>query len=99
MIPFNGRFAQDYVYPLALEAYNAQTPPAGYTLGTDAFEILAHRASPMQPKQPALLFKPCRAAPSHTFLKSRGGTATFPFRNANSCHSVCFFSVSYRSFV
>jgi hypothetical protein len=41
MIPFDGQFAQNYIYPLALGAYNAQTPPPGYTLGTDAFEILA----------------------------------------------------------
>jgi len=42
MIPFDGQFAQNYVYPFALGAYNAQTPPPGYTLGTDAFEILAN---------------------------------------------------------
>jgi len=41
MIPFDGQFAQNYVYPFALGAYNARTPPAGYTPGTDAFEILA----------------------------------------------------------
>jgi hypothetical protein len=41
MIPFDGRFAQDYVYPFAFGAYNADQPPPGYTAGTDAFEILA----------------------------------------------------------
>jgi hypothetical protein len=41
MIPFDGQFAENYVYPFALAAYNAQTPPPGYTPGTDAFEILA----------------------------------------------------------
>ena len=41
MIPFDGRFAQDYVYPFAFGAYNADQPPPGYTAGADAFEILA----------------------------------------------------------
>ncbi len=41
MIAFNGHFAQDYVYPFALGAYNAEDVPAGYTKGIDAFEILA----------------------------------------------------------
>ena len=45
MIPFDRQFAQNYVYPFALGAYNAQTPPAGYTPGTDAFEILADLSS------------------------------------------------------
>ena len=41
MIPFDGKFAEDYVYPLAHGAYNANQAPPGYTIGTDAFEILA----------------------------------------------------------
>ena len=41
MIPFDGQFAQTYVYPLALGAYDATQPPPGYTAGTDAFEIIA----------------------------------------------------------
>jgi hypothetical protein len=101
MIPFDGQFAQNYVYPLALGAYNAQTPSPGYTPGTDAFEILAdlspafrtrldlaepkhrralqsmwtilaNRASPMRPKQPALPFKPCRAAPGRASHRPPG---------------------------
>jgi hypothetical protein len=45
MIPFDGQFAENCVYPFALAAYNAQTPPPGYTPGTDAFEILADLSS------------------------------------------------------
>ena len=41
MIPFDGQFAQDYVYPLALGAYDATQAPPGYTAGTNAFEITA----------------------------------------------------------
>src|SRR5579862_5155877 len=41
MIPFDGQFAQNYVYPFAYGAYNAENPPPGYTKDTDAFEILA----------------------------------------------------------
>lgn len=41
MIPFDGKFAESYVYPFAHGAYNANQPPPGYTLGTTAFEILA----------------------------------------------------------
>lgn len=41
MIPFDGQFAQNYVYPFALGAYNAEDPPPGYSKNTDAFEILA----------------------------------------------------------
>jgi hypothetical protein len=45
MIPFDGRFAQDYVYPFAFAAYNSDQPPPGYTPGTDACEILADLSS------------------------------------------------------
>jgi len=41
MIPFDGLFAQDCVYPLAFGAYNAEEAPPGYTPGLDAFAILA----------------------------------------------------------
>jgi hypothetical protein len=41
MIPFDGQFAQNYVYPLALGAYDATQAPPGYTAGKDAFEIIA----------------------------------------------------------
>lgn len=41
MIPFDGLFAQNYVYPFAYAAYDADTPPAGFAPGTTAFEILA----------------------------------------------------------
>ena len=45
MIPFNGKFAQDYVYPFALAAYTATAPPAGYSDGNTAFAILADAAT------------------------------------------------------
>ena len=41
MIPFDGPFAEKYVYPFALAAYTATTPPAGYTEGSTAFAIMA----------------------------------------------------------
>ena len=41
MIPFDGQFAEHYVYPLAHGAYDATQAPPGFTIGTDAFEILA----------------------------------------------------------
>jgi hypothetical protein len=31
MIPFDGAFAQNIVYPLAFGAYDAEEPPPGYT--------------------------------------------------------------------
>jgi len=40
MIPFDGLFAQNYVYPFALGAYDATQPPPGYSSGTNAFGIL-----------------------------------------------------------
>ena len=46
MIPFDGDFAQGYVYPFALGAYDATKPPAGYTTGTNAFEIVVNNAEP-----------------------------------------------------
>lgn len=46
MIPFDGRFAEDYVYPLALGAYDATKPPPGYTAGVNAFEIIANLGHP-----------------------------------------------------
>ena len=44
MIPFDGQFAQTYVYPFALGAYNAQTPPPGYTPGLASWN--AHHPQP-----------------------------------------------------
>jgi triacylglycerol lipase len=44
MIPFDGLFAQNYVYPFALGAYDAMKPPAGYAAGTTAFAIMADTA-------------------------------------------------------
>ena len=44
MIPFDGLFAQNYVYPFALGAYTATTPPKDYTEGTTAFAIMADTA-------------------------------------------------------
>ncbi len=44
MIPFDGLFAQNYVYPFALGAYTATTPPKGYADGTTAFAIMADTA-------------------------------------------------------
>lgn len=41
MVPFDGQFAQDYVYPFALGAYDADAAPAGYTPQQNAFAILA----------------------------------------------------------
>jgi triacylglycerol lipase len=58
MIPFDGQFAQDYVYPFAFGAYNADQPPPGYTAGTDAFEILADLS-------PAFRARLDRADPKH----------------------------------
>jgi len=46
MIPFDGLFAQNYVYPFALGAYDATQPPPGYTSGTNAFEILVDTTRP-----------------------------------------------------
>ena len=40
MIPFDGAFAQNIVYPLAFGAY-AEQPPLGYTYNITAFDILA----------------------------------------------------------
>lgn len=48
MIPFDGRFAEDYVYPFAQGAYDADTAPRGYTKDVDAFEILADLSAPFQ---------------------------------------------------
>jgi len=57
MIPFDGLFAQNYVYPFAVGAYDGENPPAGYESGTTAFEILAdlspafqERAVKLEPK-------------------------------------------------
>jgi triacylglycerol lipase len=41
MIPFDGTFAQDTVYPLAFGAYDAEQPPPGYASNVTAFDILA----------------------------------------------------------
>ena len=41
MIPFDGAFAQNIVYPLAFGAYDAEQPPPGYTYNVTAFDILA----------------------------------------------------------
>jgi len=41
MIPLDGAFAQNIVYPLAFGAYDAEEPPPGYTYNVTAFDILA----------------------------------------------------------
>lgn len=41
MIPFDGKFAQNTSYPLALASYSSGAPPAGYVANETAFEILA----------------------------------------------------------
>src|SRR5271155_963914 len=41
MIPFDGEFAQNTVYPLAFGAYDATQAPPGYNRGTTAFDIFA----------------------------------------------------------
>jgi triacylglycerol lipase len=46
MIPFDGLFAQNTVYPLALGAYDATKPPPGFTAGLNAFEIIANLGHP-----------------------------------------------------
>lgn len=69
MIPFDGELAQE-LYGFALGAYDATQPPAGYTKGATAFEIVAKtddknlaeqlKASPImqsmlaQPRKPQL---------------------------------------------
>jgi len=50
VVPFDGRFAQTYVYPFALGAYDAEDAPPGYTNGVDAFEILADVSPAFQAK-------------------------------------------------
>src|SRR5437588_8895704 len=55
MIPFDGQFAQNYVYPLALGAYDATQAPTGYTDGTDAFPIVADLTRAGYANQLALL--------------------------------------------
>ena len=41
MIPFDGKFAEKTVLPLAVAAYDSTQPPAGYVLKQTAFEIVA----------------------------------------------------------
>jgi len=41
MIPFDGKFAEETVLPLAVAAYDSANPPAGFVRGKTAFEILA----------------------------------------------------------
>lgn len=43
MIPFDGQLA-NYIYPFALGAYDATSPPPNYVTGTSAFEILVDTA-------------------------------------------------------
>jgi triacylglycerol lipase len=50
MIAFDGQFAQKYVYPFALGAYNAEVAPTGYAANVDAFEILADLSPTFQAK-------------------------------------------------
>jgi hypothetical protein len=50
VVPFDGPFAQTYVYPFALGAYNAEDAPPGYTKGVDAFEVLADVSPAFQAK-------------------------------------------------
>lgn len=46
MIPFDGKFAEDTVLPLAQAAYDSSKPPAGFVLNQTAFEILADLGHP-----------------------------------------------------
>jgi triacylglycerol lipase len=48
MIPFDGLFAQNYVYPFAFGAYDAEAVPPGYTHNVDAFDILADLSTPFR---------------------------------------------------
>jgi hypothetical protein len=41
MIPFNGQFAEQYVYPFAHGAYDAENAPPNYSKGSDAFAVVA----------------------------------------------------------
>jgi hypothetical protein len=41
MVPFDGKFAEGVVLPLAEAAYDSTKPPAGFTSGSTAFEIAA----------------------------------------------------------
>ena len=41
MIPFDGKFAQNTAYPLAIGAYDSKNPPPGFKAGETAFELLA----------------------------------------------------------
>jgi triacylglycerol lipase len=46
MIPFDGKFAEDIVLPLAKAAYDSTQPPTGFILNQTAFEILADPGHP-----------------------------------------------------
>lgn len=48
MIPFDGQFAEKYVYPFAHSAYDSEQPAPGYTPGTNAFEIIAELPAEFQ---------------------------------------------------
>ena len=54
MIPFDGQFAQNYVYPFAFGAYNAEDAPPGYAKNTNAFEILADLSPAFQARLTAM---------------------------------------------
>lgn len=84
MIPFDGDFAQKYVYPFALGAYDATNPPPGYVQGNTAFGIVVNNAQvqaalaiPRHNKMMQSMLdhppKPPAAAPSVTTLQKSTG--------------------------
>jgi triacylglycerol lipase len=54
MLPFDGPFAESYVYPFAFAAYDSEQPPDGYVAGTTAFEILCDYSAELQARLNAL---------------------------------------------
>ena len=46
MIPFDGQFAQNTVFPLTMAADDNTKPPAPYQAGTTAFDIVADANHP-----------------------------------------------------
>jgi hypothetical protein len=61
MIPFDGRFAENIVLPLAQAAYDSTQPPTNYTLNQTAFEIFANPAHPTVQNHLAKFAPPDRA--------------------------------------
>ena len=63
MIPFDGQFAENYVYPLAHSAYDAEQPAPAYIPNVNAFEILAELPGDFQ-------FRAAAPPPRHQPLQS-----------------------------